>query len=56
MCIVTRAKYIDSVGKSDKNMLLREEKTLRFLMLHNKNISVTLSKKNKKGHPVTDRD
>jgi hypothetical protein len=52
--IVIEVRYIDSIDESDKNMLPRKERMRKFLMLNNKSISVTLSKKNEKDHPVTD--
>jgi hypothetical protein len=48
MYIVIEFRYINAIGESDKNMLLRKERKRRLLMLKKKNISVTLPKKNKK--------
>jgi hypothetical protein len=51
-----RAQVSSCASFGIPNMLLHEEKNLKFLMLNNKNISVTLSKKNEKDYPVTGRD
>jgi hypothetical protein len=45
---VTTVKYIDSVGKRDKNMLLREEKNKEFNIEHQKYFSYTLEEKRKR--------